>query len=79
MRRGIFFSFLRDDELSLGVTVGCVPTDDVRAGLAVDLWLGGGGMMPSKLSFMDAGGVGGSACLGGLMGMAGIGGAVRGT
>jgi hypothetical protein len=36
-------------------------------------------MRPSKLSFKEAGGVGGSDCLGGLTGMAGIGGVVRGA
>lgn len=80
MRRGNFLSLLRDDELSRGASAGCALYEDLRAGLLLFCFGGGGGIMPSKLSLQVAGGVGGSACLGGLVGMggtAGMGGIVR--
>jgi hypothetical protein len=76
MRRGSFFSLLREDELSLGAGIGWGPDDVVRAGLAADF---GGGTMASKLSFKAAGGVGGNACFGGLTGKGGRGGIGLGT
>jgi len=71
MRRGNFLSLL------LGATIGFEPYEDGRTGVVTGFWVGGG-TMASKLNLRVAGGVGGSAWLGGLKGMGGIGGITEG-